>query len=623
MAAAHNSRIFISVARSFWALVALFLACALPAVAQELGFATPLPSSQLLGGNVGIVTVNVLNTNGEVLTNSSAPVIVTITGPDNLSVSGTNNATNGTALFDFTSTALSHAGLYNLAATGSGFVPAFQNIGVEVAMLPPQGSIFAGAWVNPSTGPANISALEGACGRTLALSLHYYGWADSDFTPPQNFVAELANDAASNRIPVVSWDATNLTEILSGSQDAAITNAALAMASWQGPILLRWAWEMNLAGVNGKAWAYLGYPTNGDNPSPAQVAAAQTNFAAAWQRIRRIFDANSAANVIWLWNPGGGNDSAPGSSANGYTDGFYPGDAYVDWVGLDAYDRDDNTFFHTFTSEPAYGYTNMAAHAKPLLIGETGAYYTNEAHQISYFDEGAGTLQTNLPELLGCIYFDASGNDDWSLTIQGAINGLTEFSNLVNNPYLGAATPHLLNYVQYHSFSARVHIAAPAMSFQGGVFTVGVSVDNLYSNTPTGTAAIYCDTNLAGRFMLGGGSNGYCQVQASITVTNAGPHFLAAVYSGDANNAAGQSWPAAINVLAPPLTFQSVTAVAKTVKLTWNTLSNQVYQVQFSTNLTKPVWANLRGAILATNKTASTTDSSKNATRFYRVQTVP
>ena len=64
----------------------------------------------------------------------------------------------------------------------SGCVPAFENFGVETTMMPPQGSILAGVWVSPSTGPTNIDALEIACGRTFALSMHYYAWADSAFS---------------------------------------------------------------------------------------------------------------------------------------------------------------------------------------------------------------------------------------------------------------------------------------------------------------------------------------------------------------------------------------------------------------------------------------------------------
>jgi len=593
--------------------------------AQQLTFASPVPSTQLLGGGIGLIKILVLNTTGSLVTNSSASIILSFTGPGHFSLTQTNNSTNGVTAFTLSSVTLNLPGLYSLAATSSGSAPAFRNIGVETTMMPPQDSILAGARVKPSTGPADLDDLEIACGRTFTLSMHYYDWADSAFTNSQAFTQTqpIFDDAASNRIPVVSWNATNLTDILSGSNNCAITNAALALAAYQGPILLRWAWEMNLAGTNGKAWIYLGYPTNGSNPSPAQVAAAQTNFVTAWRQIRNIFDANGAANVIWLWNPGAGNDAAPGQSAGGYTDGFYPGDAYVDWIGIDAYNRQDDAFADTYTVEPSYGYTNMTAHAKPLLIGETGAFFTNEAHQISFFDAAAGSLQTNFPQLLGFMYFDASGNDDWSLTIAGATDGLTEFSNLVNSTYLDATVPHFLNYAQFHPFSARVHVAPAATTFQGGVIGVAVSVDNLYSNLPSGKIDFYSDTNYLASVALSGGSNGYCQMQTFAAVTNAGTHWLRAVYSGDANNSAGQSWPVQVNVLAPPLTFQNILITNGSAELIWNSVTNQSYQVQFSRNLAKGVWTNLGAIIVATNSTASATDLTGGTTRFYRITTPP
>jgi Glycosyl hydrolase family 26 len=593
--------------------------------AQQLTFANPSSSTQLLGGSIGTVKIVMLNTNGSPATNSSVPIIFSVAGPGNFSLAQTNNATNGVAAFNLSSAALNQEGLYSLAATSSGCVPAFGNIGVETTMMPTQGSILAGARVSPSTGPTNIEALEIACGRTFALSMHYYAWADSAFSNAQKFTQTqpIIDDAASNRIPVVSWNATNLTDILSGTNNSAITNAALAMAAFQGPILLRWAWEMNLLGTNSKQWAYLGYPTNGSNPSSAQVAAAQTNFVVAWRQIRKIFDANGAANVIWMWNPGAGNDSAPGQSAGGYTDGFYPGDTFVDWIGIDAYNRQNDTFADTYTVDPSYGYTNMAAHAKPLLIGETGAYFTNEAHQITFFDAAAGSLQTNFPQLLGFMYFDANGNDDWSLTVAGVTNGLTEFSNLVNTAYLNATVPRFLNYAQFHAFSARVHVALAATTFQGGVIGIGASVDNLYSNLPSGKIDFYSDTNYLGTVALSGGSNGYCQVQSFVAITNTGTHWLRAVYSGDPNNSAGQSWPVQVNVLSPPLTFRSIRATNGTVELIWNSMTNQSYQAQFSRNLTKGIWTNLGAVIVATNSTASTIDVSGGTMRFYRITTPP
>ena len=116
--------------------------------------------------------------------------------------------------------------------------------------------------------------------------------------------------------------------------------------------------------------------------------------------------------------------------------------AYVDWIGLDAYNRLDDAFANTFTTDPSYGYPSMTAHAKPLLIGETGAYDTNESHQITFLDAAASVLQTNFPQLLGFMYFDAGGADDWSLSTLGATNGVTVI--VMRSPLLQAPlTSHL------------------------------------------------------------------------------------------------------------------------------------------------------------------------------------
>ncbi|HEY1789417.1 MAG TPA: Ig-like domain repeat protein, partial [Verrucomicrobiae bacterium] len=558
---------------------------ALGASAQQLAFTHPIPSTQLLGTTVGTLTLQVDDGGGNIISNSSATIVVGITGPDGFSEAETNSATGGAAIFDFGNTALTNSGLYSIAATSRGLSPAFQDIGVEVALMPPQGTIFTGAWVNPpvTNGPQSLPDLEQSCGRTLALSLQYYLWADSAFSSVKNFTDLLAGDATNNRIPVISWQPDVLTNIINGSDDGVITNAARAIAGYQGPVLVRWFWEMNL--LNSRGLNALSYPTNGTNPTASQVASAQANFVAAWQRIRRLFDACGAFNVVWLWNPGGGNDSAPGQSSGGYTDGFYPGDAYVDWVGVDAYNRQNDSFADTYSIDPGYNYAAMAAHDKPLLIGETGAYYTNEAHQITFFDSAVGSLQTNFPVYLGLTYFDAAGNFDWSLTTAGETNGLTEYSNMVNAPYLSAMWIHPLSYSQYHPFSARVHMA-PAVTTMaaGSSLGVGVSVGGLSSVTPTGKVDIYDGTNKAAEVQLAGGSTNYCQVQTNITLTSVGNHTLVAVYSGDANNAAGQSWPAEVTVVPLPV-FDSIRAVGNTLTLTWRTASNEDYQIQFSTNL--------------------------------------
>src|SRR5579859_3679528 len=93
--------------RLFWTLSALCLLHAAPHLwAQQLRFAKPVSSIQLLGGRLGVITVEVLDADGNLATNSSALITLTVTGPANYSSTETNSTANGVATFDLSAIAL-------------------------------------------------------------------------------------------------------------------------------------------------------------------------------------------------------------------------------------------------------------------------------------------------------------------------------------------------------------------------------------------------------------------------------------------------------------------------------------------------------------------------------------
>ncbi len=59
---------------------------------------------------------------------------------------------------------------------------------------------------------------------------------------------------------------------------------------------------------------------------------------------------------------------------------------------------------------------------------------------------------------------------------------------------------------------------------------------------------------------------------------------------------------------------------AAQVSITWNSVSNVTYRVQFKDDLTTNLWTDLNGDILASGRTASKTDVINSSRRFYRVQ---
>ena len=53
---------------------------------------------------------------------------------------------------------------------------------------------------------------------------------------------------------------------------------------------------------------------------------------AAWRRIHDLFTRAGATNVIWVWNP---NDIYPVPQVQ--LKPYYPGNAYVNWIGITGY----------------------------------------------------------------------------------------------------------------------------------------------------------------------------------------------------------------------------------------------------------------------------------------------
>jgi uncharacterized repeat protein (TIGR03803 family) len=75
---------------------------------------------------------------------------------------------------------------------------------------------------------------------------------------------------------------------------------------------------------------------------------------------------------------------------------------------------------------------------------------------------------------------------------------------------------------------------------------------------------------------------------------------------------------------APPA-FLSATNIDGALLLTWSTEFGALYQLQYATNLSQPIWANIGGPISATHSTlgAETDTDPADAQRFYRVVLLP
>jgi hypothetical protein len=71
-------------------------------------------------------------------------------------------------------------------------------------------------------------------------------------------------------------------------------------------------------------------------------------------------------------------------------------------------------------------------------------------------------------------------------------------------------------------------------------------------------------------------------------------------------------------VLIPP-TIESVRMTNGVAVISWPSISNQTYRVQYKTNLASTTWADVAGDVTAASTNASKTDMPEEAARFYRI----
>jgi hypothetical protein len=157
--------------------------------------------------------------------------------------------------------------------------------------------------------PRNTQAwdtFERHAGRKVAIVNESQGW-----TAFNKYEMDATN--VRGAIPLVNMGigSTSLESIAKGGQDAAIKRWAQEAKAWGHPFLLAPWREMNGSWY---AWGRSSY------------------FVPAWRHFHDLVAGQGATNVTWTWVV---NSiwSDPASDPTPY----YPGDAYVDWTGMDSY----------------------------------------------------------------------------------------------------------------------------------------------------------------------------------------------------------------------------------------------------------------------------------------------
>jgi len=309
------------------------------------------------------------------------------------------------------------------------------------ATLPPGSSTFFGVALGgyPLTS-TRLVEVEKATRLRPTVVLFYLQWPA---TPPEQCFPQESLDAIWQRgaVPCLSWEPMynrngqevmiDYERIVKGEYDLYLEEFAKQVRLWGKPLLIRFAHEMNLERYH---W---GTATK-DRYGPRSPEIYQSMF----RYVVTYFRKKGVDNILWVFCPNSESiphpvrDQALWNQASNY----YPGDAYVDVLGMDGYNWGTTqtvkkngwqsqwrTFREIF--EPLYLELKQLSPHKPIVVFEISS--TDQGGDKSTWIKEAWAT-TKAWEVKGLIWFQLRKEVDWNINIgthysyvpliQGAMN---------------------------------------------------------------------------------------------------------------------------------------------------------------------------------------------------------
>lgn len=326
----------------------------------------------------------------------------------------------------------------------------------------PANSIALGTYVDSVPEyPRVLDRFIAQTGKKPALLMWYRNWANGP--NPAFTAADL--DVAYNHgaMPMITWQpldgavsserrdqqpAYRCANIAAGHFDAFIIAWAKAAAAYQKVFYLRFAHEMN---GNWYPWGTTSDNANGNTPA---------EYVAMWRHVVDIFRQQGATNVYWVWSP---NASYADSTFTPFAQ-VYPGDGYVDWVGIDGYNfgtTQKKTTWTDLTSLMGETYDALVEFTnKPMMFAEI-ASAEQGGDKAAWITQGLMTdIPARFPRVYAVVWFNANREANWR--VDSSPTSLAAYANVAKSAlYSGLLSESLAPVVARSAGSPRP-FATPA-----------------------------------------------------------------------------------------------------------------------------------------------------------------
>lgn len=243
-----------------------------------------------------------------------------------------------------------------------------------------------------------LQAVADAVGRRAEMVMAF---EDFFASPP---IAAMAVAAYCGADPIITWEPWCWTDdrspavvrsIVSGALDEYLYRWADEIRDWGSVVYLRFAHEFN------GDW----YPW-----SPA-CGTSRATYVEAWRHIHDVFAGRGADNVRWVW--------CPTVAGIGALSAWYPGDDYVDMLGIDGYNWGTSLLMSQWTEpEELFGDALAEMRAittdKPILIAEVGCAEAGgcKAKWIGRFIDFIASEKN----VVGFLWSEQNKEFDWRIT---------------------------------------------------------------------------------------------------------------------------------------------------------------------------------------------------------------
>lgn len=265
---------------------------------------------------------------------------------------------------------------------------------------PVEAECLIGAFLSDSPTQEDISNFRNNYGKKPFIVMVFIDWGSF---LDDKMVKEVYSQGCILLITWEPWEAVtkqgiNYEGLLSGEYDKYISDFGDQVKEIKNQVFIRFAHEMN------GNW----YPWSG-------IKIGKDKFVEMSRHVKDIFDKNKVKNVKWIFSVNW--EDVP--EKDNYFMSYYPGDNYVDYIGIDGYNWGDTQSWSKWMSFKDIFFERylevVTRFRKPVLISEFSSA-SSGGNKARWLKEAMNAIK-DMQHIKGFVLFNIDKEVDWSFSI--------------------------------------------------------------------------------------------------------------------------------------------------------------------------------------------------------------